>query len=658
MRGVMDMLSTARRASLQAGLALCLAAGAGCTDASLYSQNGPPVEPDRFAIEGRVCTDDPVTARFPVKVVLVVDQAAGPLFADFDPGGTRIGTLSAFVQSALARPEYQLAVVGYHGRAETLAPTEGNFTRNPGELLNAITRLSLAQPCSATGQCRDYRDGLRSARALIEGDLASTEAGERTLTQYVVVMLNAGEHEPLAPAADCCAPTDAACLADGDMPSAACQTQVEVADITSMRDMVAERGAGGLKVHTVQLTAGDDAAAHARVASSMEQMAFAGGGTYARFDAPGAFQLADLDVLDLRTVLTARHLIVANLNARPGKGGPVADSDADGLTDPEEADLGTDPGNPDSDADGITDLVEVLVAFDPLSPDAPFACDGIRPGADLDRDQLTDCDEALLGTDRSLVDTDGDAMPDRLEVTLLTDYLHRDAEEDIDTDGITNGDEVRDHTDPRSGDSATHLSLGYRYRIEDEGFVQEPSVDSLKFLTGVRVDDVSAGTTPGLGTLRYVASDPPTLQWQDASDGDFGPLLPLTVDGTYTLESGSYAPEQGEDGRTIQVTVDRAALPPRDTAEQVRVVFRTRQCLSFTVRNVQLVETVGPEAGMNNVFLFFSEGPADKPDVPGPFRLAHLPVWYAGGQRVPAAAVIEMTNAEFVSPKVGLVRAD
>ncbi|MBS9460779.1 gliding motility-associated C-terminal domain-containing protein [Flagellimonas sp. 389] len=49
----------------------------------------------------------------------------------------------------------------------------------------------------------------------------------------------------------------------------------------------------------------------------------------------------------------------------------VFDTDKDGLTDSEENDLGTDPGNPDTDGDGLTDGEEVLVIDDPSTPLVP-----------------------------------------------------------------------------------------------------------------------------------------------------------------------------------------------------------------------------------------------------------------------------------------------
>jgi len=60
----------------------------------------------------------------------------------------------------------------------------------------------------------------------------------------------------------------------------------------------------------------------------------------------------------------------------------VIDSDQDGLTDAEEATLGTNPNNPDSDQDGLTDREEVKVyGTDPLKADTDG--DGFKDGDEV-----------------------------------------------------------------------------------------------------------------------------------------------------------------------------------------------------------------------------------------------------------------------------------
>ncbi|MDF1562016.1 MAG: hypothetical protein P1V51_03185 [Deltaproteobacteria bacterium] len=635
---------------------------AACTEANLYHRFRPPAEPDRMTLQGRVCTEDPASARFPVKVVLVVDQAAGPLFSSFDPGSLRIQVLSAFVQSALTHPEYELAVVGYAGASRKLAPLEGNFTRNPGELLNAINQLSLPQPCIGNFQCRRYREGLRTARALIEGDMAEVTSGERILTQYVIILANAGLHQPLTMRSECCQPTDTACITGGNVQDPNCQAQLEVLDVVEMSEAVQRAGAAGLRLHVVHLAAELASSDNDTVGWGMGRMAFAGSGLYQRFASPNTFTLTGLDVLNLRTVLSAKHLLVSNANSIATADGQVVDSDADGLPDADEELEGTLPDLRDSDGDGIGDLVEILVGFDPLAINTPSACTPLEnPERDLDRDGLSNCDEALIGTDPSLVDSDGDALPDRLELVSGTDYVNPDAVGDIDGDGVSNADEVAAHTDPRSSDATGHLAQGYRYQIVDEGFSSEPSASRLRYLTGVEIIGISDGTADGIGgvgTLRFFAGAAPSLTWQDPLDARPGPAVAVGNGGEVEVPSSSYAPVQGEAGRKLLIRADPAQLPPVDTQESVRVIFRERQCLSYTVRNVKLMETLPTggevEGGWNDLFIYFAQAPEDRTTIPGPFRIANLPVQYIPPDfRNPPDAIVTVMDEEFVRPPLG-----
>ena len=631
-----------------------------CSDTTLYSTTTPRRQADRVALRGRVCSEDPVQAQFPLRVILVADRAAGPLFSGFDLAGERFAAIEQFIQAALVNPDASLAVLGYAGRPRKLAPEAGGFTRNPGELLNAVAQLSLAQPCAAADRCRTRREALKTARALIEGDLAESEDGRRALTQYVVVFLDAGPASPRASTRACCEPDDTECLEQEDEPSQACEALLSAGEIEDLRREVLRSGAAGLRLHTVHLAAELSAEANQQVGDTLEAMAFAGGGTYQRFDSPGGLAFGALDLLGLRTTLRAKLLGVANLNAKPSAAGPQVDSDADGLSDKEELELGTRLTSPDSDGDTITDYVETLVGFDPLVAEVPKACERLVPGSDRDLDGLSDCDEELLGTSPTLVDSDGDGLPDRLELIGLTDYLSPDAEQDSDNDGVSNGDEVLRRGDPRSTDTAEHLRSGYRYEIEDQGLVRELFASPLKRLEGVEVGQIAPGTTPGVGTLFWDAEGG-TLRWQDALDPEAGP--PVSVDRgrveaqSIFLPSSSWAPIQGEQGRALTLNVEAAMLPPASSLEAVRVVFRERQCVAYTVRNVGLVNTLerddGTAAGTNDLLLYLAQSPDDRGEAPGPMRQALVPVRFRPpATRSPQGAILSVEDEVFVRPRL------
>ncbi|MFT7521280.1 MAG: hypothetical protein ACI9MC_003431, partial [Kiritimatiellia bacterium] len=65
--------------------------------------------------------------------------------------------------------------------------------------------------------------------------------------------------------------------------------------------------------------------------------------------------------------------------------------------------------------------------------------------SDADQDGLTNSEEAELGTDPMVADTDGDGLSDYREaIKLGTDPLHVDT----DLDGFSDGDEIAAETDP------------------------------------------------------------------------------------------------------------------------------------------------------------------------------------------------------------------
>ena len=91
------------------------------------------------------------------------------------------------------------------------------------------------------------------------------------------------------------------------------------------------------------------------------------------------------------------------------------DSDADGLTDAEENQLGLNAAHADTDGDGVPDKVEITNGTDPNNPDT-------------DGDGLTDGQEFVLGTNPSVVDVLGlvnsgfqDSITDSPDMTFRTE---------------------------------------------------------------------------------------------------------------------------------------------------------------------------------------------------------------------------------------------
>jgi hypothetical protein len=145
----------------------------------------------------------------------------------------------------------------------------------------------------------------------------------------------------------------------------------------------------------------------------------------------------------------------------------TSDADKDGLSDDEEAQLGTNPNDPDTDNDGLLDGEEVNT-YHTKPRDADTDDDGMPDGwevdhgldplvgdgnGDLDRDGLTNRDEYNRGTDPANADTDNDGMPDKWEVDKRLNPVVADGNADPDGDALKNVDEYTRGTNPQDPDT-------------------------------------------------------------------------------------------------------------------------------------------------------------------------------------------------------------
>lgn len=515
-----------------------------------------------------------------------------------------------------------------------------------------------------------------------------------------------------------CNPCELCCVFPTGGRTESCEERRIVGTVRSLKSFATDNGAAQLQFHTTYLpdlatrtppdpfaplpcqnASGADvsvAADRARVVRLLSEMAFAGGGSFKQFydDAtkqklPITFEHVDL--FTAREPLVIKELVVTNANALPTDKGLRADSDQDGLPDEQEQRLGTCPQDPDSDSDGVNDLIELKLARDPLKAEDPIECvdlevsdstsdnlcpDPKDPAApttrqrkiylDRDKDGLNSCEERLLGTSDSLIDSDADGIPDRVELVAGTNYLSVDPLQDPDFDGILNRDEVRGHTDPRANDAQEQLDLAYRYEELDEGIK-----DVLSFtefpprVSGVLLRAVSGNSNPGIGQLKFDpgdATNPPTLSWTDpfdVADGKFGAPVDVSVPNKegYILRSGS-------EERFITVWVDgKNHYPPKTIVDKIIISSARKNCLRFRVRNITLIETLQAyantseglfkgAAGDNNIFLYFAEAPKEAKDGFGIFRIANTVPNYKLGPpetRTPKnIAEVTFTDDDFI----------
>lgn len=144
----------------------------------------------------------------------------------------------------------------------------------------------------------------------------------------------------------------------------------------------------------------------------------------------------------------------------PSDTAATCDRDNDGLTNSEEATVGTDPDDPDTDDDAANDGPEV----NGNPPSNPFdACDPNPNAATCDRDGdgLDNTEESVNQTDPDDPDTDDDGINDGMEVNGQPPSDPLDACDpnaaatacDSDGDGLNNGEEDDNNTDPDNPDT-------------------------------------------------------------------------------------------------------------------------------------------------------------------------------------------------------------
>ncbi|WMP16408.1 hypothetical protein [Thiothrix lacustris] len=204
--------------------------------------------------------------------------------------------------------------------------------------------------------------------------------------------------------------------------------------------------------------------------------------------------------------------------------GPLADPDKDGLTNAEEATLGTDPKSSDSDGDGLSDSVEKTLGTNPLSKDSD--ADGIddktEVGADPTKPIDTDNDGKINAVD-SDDDNDGiltksenynggTPLDDDTDGDKIPDYLDKDDTDgplaDPDKDGLTNAEEATLGTNPKSSDSdGDGLSDSVEKTLGTNPLSKDSDADGIDDKTEVGADPTKPIDTDNDGKINAVDSD-------------------------------------------------------------------------------------------------------------------------------------------------------
>ncbi|MFZ5441569.1 MAG: cell-cell cohesion protein MtsD [Myxococcota bacterium] len=227
----------------------------------------------------------------------------------------------------------------------------------------------------------------------------------------------------------------------------------------------------------------DGPAAAKRIAAwTLQQLAQRGNGIYQEFSNFAGLAQLNLGLLDYSSLASRnvmKSLFVQHLSAEPGETKREVDTDGDGLVDAFDNDFSnkTNKYFRDSDGDGFDDNFEVRRFEDGFRPDTKDGrgCNPMSPltpncvVADTDGDGLSQYAEDYLKTRATLVDSDGDGIPDGLEARYGLDPVTRSLTGiDTDGDGTSDLEEFRLGSNPVSRDVVFQQKNGYQYAIEAE----------------------------------------------------------------------------------------------------------------------------------------------------------------------------------------------
>lgn len=405
-------------APLRGPLLVFAVVASACTDVDVFlpkvePEPKPEVQPNR--IRGTFCNEDPETVVFPVKIWIAIDDTGS--MRQNDPNQVRY-TAVQDLTSKLASPGKVFFGGEVFSSEKLQVISTPRFTDDA-----ALFNTQVAALKGAGNGKTPYLVALDKVLSELTAD-ANEDVALAKRTRYIVIFLSDG------------IPTD---------DSTEVQDVEAVMKIMGLRSMV-----GGITVNTVYLGGGDDAAP-----ALLQKMAQAGEGLFKSFPSGDELDYTDFDFSSIRRTYVHRFFMATNRSMLPVETGQEVDSDGDGLTDLEEAKLGSDPTLRDTDSDGCNDALEARVEWNPTKKvGGQCTCTSTEATTDTDHDGLSDCEETWIGTlpgdqdsDIGAVNkTDADLVPDELDFTVLQDATFPNHSSDRDLDGFLDIEELRRHT--------------------------------------------------------------------------------------------------------------------------------------------------------------------------------------------------------------------
>ena len=426
-------------------------------------------------------------------------------------------------------PAVEFAIVRFNARITVNGgePNCEGFTRDSNCIDRGIQSLAQAEIFT------DYQGAFTTAYEVLQRDMEDASPVERSRTKYVVMFISDGAPDPKC--TDGCGNDryldtyDSWCdLPRGDWcdeflisgsrcefmqsfypgmrePCKAYNSETQIVQrVNEIMSLADTYGVAELRIHSAYLFAAGlpDAVLQligstpAESESLIRRIAEAGDGLYRNFSSGQQIDFLDINYASVARPYGSTSFIVTNQNAWPDLSRLAIDSDGDSVPDTEEFDaqLSMLDNSRDSDGDGYCDRLELDRAgagFHPGDPAVPAKRCIDRE--DLDGDGLNGCEEAILGTDPKIADSDRDRVPDGLEFLWGTNPSRADVQDDIyDFDDVITINEIRNHSDPRVRDPEIHADFSYSYE-----FHEQPETQSRRKCYDFEVRRVRLVTTQG-----------------------------------------------------------------------------------------------------------------------------------------------------------------
>ncbi|HEY8207115.1 MAG TPA: VWA domain-containing protein [Myxococcaceae bacterium] len=563
------------RIALWVPVGLGVAAAVACSDAFLFDDRRTDQVPvDRaITVKGEFCTPSANDVVRPIKILIAMD--ASQSMGVTDPNGTRANATVQLLDSLPQDPEIYVAVMLFAGSTTVflgLPPDSGTAGSQFKSItsMDPLERQLIRQQIlnfNSSAPNRDSTDFVKAMAdiyATLSDDIAITradpaKAAYAARSRYSVIFLSDGHpticQDDLLVLGDSNACTRLRQLTDlaEDVRLNTVHVFNPTQPLSTVCDLTQPPGTCGAPTGCPSLIINQDA-------ERLATMAALGGGDFRDFRNGEPINYLNFKFGQVRRAYQVKELVVANLSAPPGSPDNAADSDSDGLTDAQEAQLRTNPRLKDTDGDGFSDGVEVFFAgrgatFNPtvlVLPDGGGGDPGCPPSlrrVDTDCDGLYDCDEHILSGNADLIDTDSDGIPDAIEWQHHTSNATNDLQEDPDNDFLVNRQELKLHMNPLGPDVGSLSTGGYRYFIEAKGPPDETGKQCFSF----RVENVLLE---------------PTLD----SWGDAGALGGLTDAGTL-IDGGVWDAGHGAGYNDILVSL---AVVPLDDPNAKTLIRQTR----------------------------------------------------------------------------------